>query len=170
VPARHGDRDVLRIGATLAAVLGIGTLAASLLGGLGADQAASRGARGALLVLVATWLRMAAGSAGLREVFRRALQRLHRVPSAHEAGEILGELDSSRLLAGSTEALRDRLRGVRHHPVSVADAVLAWAAQEAHSIPVHDSTLAAELHFRARDALLAASLLLPAGALAVALG
>jgi hypothetical protein len=166
---RHRDRDVLRIGVLLAAVLAGGTFAASLLGGLGADQAAARGARGALLVLVATWLRMAAGSAGLREVFRRTLQRLHRIPGAHEAGEILSELDSSRLLAGSTEALRDHLRGVRRHPVSVADAVLAWAAQEAHSLPVHEPTLATELRFRARDAALAASLLLPAGALAAGL-
>jgi hypothetical protein len=167
--ARHRDRDVLRVGALLAAVLGGGTFVASLLGGLGADQAASRGVRGALLVLVATWLRMAAGSAGLREVFRRALQRLHRVPGAHEAGEILSKLDSGRLLAGSTEALRDRLRGVRREPVAVADAVLAWAAQEAHSFPVQERTLAAELRFRARDVALATSLLLPAGALAAGL-
>jgi hypothetical protein len=165
--AGHRDRDVLRVGLVLAAVLAAGAFAASLLGGLGLGEAASRGARGGLLVLVATWLRMAAGSAGLREVFRRTLQRLHRLPSAHEAGEILGELDSSRLLAGSTEALRNRLRGVRRHPVVVADAVLAWAAQESLSLPpVHKSPLAADLHLRARDAALAASLFLPAGALA----
>jgi hypothetical protein len=99
--ARHGDREVLRIGLLLTALLAAGTLVASLLGGLGAEQAASRSVRGALLVLVATWLRLAAGSAGLREAFRRGLLRLRRVPGGHEAGEILGELDSGRLLAGS---------------------------------------------------------------------
>jgi hypothetical protein len=166
---RDWDRDVLRVGLVLAAVLAVGTLGASLLGGLGADQAASRALRGALLVLVASWLRMAAGSAGLREAFRRTLLRLHRVPSANEAAEILSQLDSGQLLAGSAAALRDRLRGVRGHPVSVADAVLAWAAEEAHSLPVHQPPRAAALRFRARDAALAVSLLLPAGALATVL-
>jgi hypothetical protein len=52
----------------------------------------------------------------------------------------------------------------------VADAVLAWAAQEARSVPVHQPSVAAELRFRARDATLAASVLLPASALAVVLG
>jgi hypothetical protein len=164
--ARDRDRDVLRVALLLAAVLAGGTVVASLLGGLGADQAASRGARGALLVLVATWLRTAAG---LREAFRRTLLRLRRVPGAGEAGEILSELDSGRLVAGSAKALRDRLRGVRRHPISVADAVLAWATREAHSLPAHEPTLATELHFRARDAALAASLLLPAGSLAAGL-
>jgi hypothetical protein len=166
---RDWDRDALRVGLLLAVVLASGTLLASLLGGLGADQAASRAVRGALLVLVATWLRLAAGSAGLREAFRRTLVRLRRVPSANEAAEILSQLDSGQMLAGSTKALRDRLRGVRRHPVSVADAVLAWAAQEAHSLPVQQPTLAAALHFQTRDAALAASLLLPAGALAAVL-
>jgi hypothetical protein len=144
-------------------------LLASLLGGLSIDQAASRGVRGGLLVLVATWLRVAAGSAGLREAFRRVLVRLRLVPGAHEAGEILSQLDSGRLLPGSAKALRDRLRGVRRRPIPVADAVLAWAAQEARSLPVHAPALAAELRLRASDATLAVSVLLPASALAVVL-
>jgi hypothetical protein len=166
---RDRDRDVLRVGLMLAALLAGGTLIASLIGGLGADQATSRALRAALLVLVATWLRMAAGSAGLRETFRRMLQRLHRVPSASEAAEILSQLDSGHLLPGSAKALRDELRGVRRHPLSVADAVLAWAAREARSLPRHEHAPAAELRFRARDLALTASLLLPAGALAAVL-
>jgi hypothetical protein len=166
---RDWDRDVLRVGLLLAAVLAGGTLVASLLGGLGADQAGSRAVRGALLVIVASWLRLAAGSAGLREAFRRTLLRLHRVPSATEAAEILSQLDSGQLLPGSTRALRDKLRGVPRDAVSVADAVLAWAAEEAQSLPVHQPQQAAALRFRARDAALAASLLLPAGALAAVL-
>lgn len=167
--ARGGDRDVLRIGLLLTGALAAGTLVASLIGGLGADEAASRSARAALLVLVATWLRMAAGSAGLREAFRVALLRLRRVPGAREAGEILSELDSGRLLAGSARALHERLRGVRRRPVPVADAVLTWAAHEARSLPVHEPAPAAELRFRALDAAITASVLLPAGSLAVAL-
>jgi hypothetical protein len=167
---RRWDRDVLRIGLTLSAVLGVGTFAASLIGGIGADQAASRGLRGALLVLVATWLRMAATSDGLSETFHRALLRLRLIPGAQQSGEILNELDSGRLLAGSAKALRERLRGVRQHPVSVADAVLDWAAHEAHSFPGRASAPAVELSFRGRDAALTASLLLPAAVLAAALG
>ncbi len=169
VLARHQDRDVLRVGLSLAAVLAAGTFAASLLGGLGVDQAASRGLRGALLVLVATWLRMAAGSTGLTEAFRRILLRLRRLPSAREAGEILAELDSGRLLAASAKAIPERLRGVGHSPAAVADAVLAWAAQEAHSYPVHPPRRAAELYFRARDGALTVSLVLPSAVLAAVL-
>lgn len=167
--ARRRDREVLQVGLLLALLLAAGTLVASLVGGLGWDQAASRSVRAALLVLVPTWLRLAAGSAGLREAFRRTLRRLRRVPSAYEASEILGELDSGPLLAGSAMALRDRLRDVRHRPVPVAGAVLTWAAHEAQSLPTHEPGPAAELRFRPRDVALAASVLLPAGALATTL-
>jgi hypothetical protein len=160
----------VRIGLLLGAALAAGTLIASLIGGLGAVEAAERSLRAALLVLVATWLRAAAGSAALRETFRRGLLRLRRVPGAREAGEILSELDSGRLLAGSAEAIREHLRDVRMRPVAVADAVLTWAAQEARSLPAHLPGPAAELRFRARDAALAGSALLPAAALAIVVG
>jgi hypothetical protein len=166
---RDRDRDVLRVGLALAAFLAVGTFAASLLGGLAVGQGASRALRGALLVLVATWLRMAAGSAGLSEVFRRMLLRLRRLPTAREAGQILSELDSGRLLAASAKALPEHLRGVGHRPAAVADAVLSWAAQEAHSFPVHASTHATKLYFRARDGVLAVSLVLPSVVLTAAL-
>jgi hypothetical protein len=168
VMARHGEREVLHVGLLLSVLLAVGTVVASLIGGLGAEQAASRGLRGALLVLVATWVRLAGGSAGLREAFRRMLERMRRLPGARDAGEILSELDSSRLLSGSAKALGDRLRGVRRRPVPVADAVLVWAAQEARSLPAHEPAHAAELRLRARDLALTASLLLPV--LAVVLG
>ena len=167
---RHWDRDVLRVGLLLAGLLGVGTLAASLIGGLGAEDAASRGVRGALLVLVATWLRLAAGSDGLSEAFRRALLRLRRIPGSVRAGEILHELDSGRPLAGSAKALRERLRGVPRDPIVVADAVLDWAAQEASSFPQRAPVPAARLYFGARDAALSMSLVLPMTALAAALG
>ncbi len=120
-------------------------------------------------MLVATWLRLAAGSDGLSEAFRRALERLRRIPGSHRAGEILHELDSGRALAASAKALRERLRGVPRDPTSVADAVLDWAAQEADSFPERGPVPPARLRFGARDAALTASLLLPVTTLAVAL-
>jgi hypothetical protein len=167
--ARYRDRDVLRVGLLLALLVAAGTLAASLIGGLGADEAASRAVRAALLVMVPTWLRLAAGSAGLREAFRRMLFRIRRVPGAEEAGEILSELDSGALLEASAKSLRDRLRGVTAGPMEIANAVLAWAAQEAQSLPVHEPRPISQLRLRARDATLFVSVLLPASALAVVL-
>jgi hypothetical protein len=167
--ARYRDRDVLRVGLLLALIVAVGTLAASLIGGLGLNEAASRAVRGALLVMVPTWLRLAAGSAGLREAFRRALERLRRIPGAREAGEILSELDSGALLEGSARALRDRLRGVSAHPIAIADAVLMWAAKEAESLPIHEPGPASKLRLRPRDATLVVSALLPTVALAAVL-
>jgi hypothetical protein len=114
-------------------------------------------------------LRLAAGSDGLSEAFRRALERLRRIPGSRRAGEILHELDSGRPLAGSAVALRERLRGVSRDPAAVADAVLDWAVQEARSFPERGPTPAAKLHFAARDAALTLSLLLPLTALATTL-
>ena len=67
---------------------------ATLIAGLGIDEALRRGTRAGLLVLVATWLRAAAGPAGLRETFRRMLWRIRAVPPAREASQILDGLDS----------------------------------------------------------------------------
>ena len=171
VLARHGDREVVRIGVLLAGTLAAGTLIGSLVGGLGIDEAASRTVRAALLVLVATWMRVAASSAGLREAFRRGLLRLRRLPGAADAAHLLGELDSARLLAGSATALQERLRGVRHRPLPVADAVLQWAAHEAHAVaPGGLRGTATVLRVRLRDATLAVSVLLPAAALLAVVG
>ncbi len=166
--ARYRDGDVIRVGLLLALIVAVGTLAASLIGGLGLDEAASRAVRGALLVMVPTWLRLAAGSAGLREAFRRMLIRLHWIPGAQEA-EILGELDSGALLEGSAKSLRERLRGLTADPMAIVNAVLVWAADEAQSLPVHEPQAVSQLRLRARDATLVFSVLLPASALAVVL-
>ncbi len=72
-------------GLLFAAILAGGALIFSLGGGLGLDVALRRASRAALLVLVATWLRGAAGAEGLREVARRVLGRLRRLPSLPEA-------------------------------------------------------------------------------------
>lgn len=164
--ARHGDREVLQVGLVLALTLAIGTLIAALIGGLGLSDAASRAVRAALLVMVPTWMRMAAGSAGLREAFRRMLLRFRRVPGAIEASDVLAELDSGPLLLGSARALRDRLGAVSHRVAPIVDAVLSWAAHEAGSLPEIEREGLARLRIRRHDALLALSVLLPAGALA----
>jgi hypothetical protein len=169
--ARGGDREVVRIGLWLTAMLAAGTLIGSLLGGLGVDESASRTIRAALLVLVATWMRAAAGSAGLRETFRRALLRLRRLPGAEDAAHLLSDLDSGRLLAGSAAALQERLRHVPRRPVPVADAVIGWVAHEAGALaPEHSTATRPMLRLRPRDATLAASLLLPTAAFLAAVG
>jgi hypothetical protein len=168
--ARHGDREVVRVGLILAATLALGTLIPSLIGGLGIDEAAQRTVRAALLVMVPTWLRLAAGSAGLREAFRRTLLRVP-LPGSREASEILSELDTGPRLTGSAKTLRDRLRGVEREILPVVNAVLVWAASEAQSVPVHVATRAERVQLRLRpgDGLLAASVLFPACALAAIL-
>ncbi len=169
--ARHGDREILRVGLLLAAMLALGTLVASLIGDLGVSDAASRAARAALLVAVATWLRLAGSSSGLREAFRRGLLRFRRLRVAQEAGELLGQLESDRLLASSANSLRERLRDVRLRPAPVADAMLDWAAREAASVRVSNVSLGGSmLRLRAQDAVLALSALAPSGVLAAVLG
>jgi hypothetical protein len=171
VLARHGDRHVVRVGFWLAAMLAAGTLVASLVGGLSVNEASSRAVRALLLVLVATWMRAAAGSAGLREAFRRTLLRMRRVPGAEDAARLLSDLDSGRLLTGSATALQERLRGVRRRPIPVADAVLAWAAEEAHAVaPDRRRGTGPLLQLRPRDMALATSVLLPAGAVLALIG
>ena len=80
------DREALGLGLALTALLAFGALVASLVAGLGIDEALRRGTRAGLLVLVATWLRAAAGPAGLRETFRRMLWRI-RCGAAGARGE-----------------------------------------------------------------------------------
>jgi hypothetical protein len=147
-------------------MLALGTLVGSLVGGLDPSDAASRAVRAALLVMVPTWMRLAAGSAGLREAFRRMLRRLRRVPGASEAGELLSELDSGPLLLQSARVLGDHLRGVRRRPLPVASAILTWVAHEAESLPTRTAVDGPQLRVRRRDAALAVSVLVPAAALA----
>jgi hypothetical protein len=130
----RGDRRPVRAGLILTAALAGTTLVFGLLGGLGLDHALRRTVRAALLVLVATWLRSAAGEDGLREVFRRALRRARRLPLARETEEVLGALGPTGALAASGRRLIARLRGVpAKKPVPLADAVLDWVAGEAGS-------------------------------------
>ena len=130
-----GDTSVVRAGLVLAALLAFSTLTVGLLGGIGIDEMLRRFLRAALLVLVATWVRYAAGEEGLREVFRRMLRRLRRVPGARETSALLERLGSTDALVVSGRTLVDRLRDVPKEVMPLADAVLAWVAHEAGRFP-----------------------------------
>ena len=125
------DPQVARVGFALAAVLAASALAGGVIGGLGFESSLRRAVRAALLVLVATWLRGAAGPEGMRDVFRSALDRLRRLGWAREAESLLERLDSAPRLAAAGRALVDALRDVPKRPVPVADATAGWVAAEA---------------------------------------
>ena len=127
----RGDRSAVPLGAALAATLAIGALVGGLLGGAGLELALRRAIRAALLVAVATWMRSAAGQAGLREVFRRGLHRMGRIPAAAEAARLLEGLDAGPRLVAAGRAAAGRLAAADLRPAPMADALAAWVAGEA---------------------------------------
>jgi hypothetical protein len=133
------DRDPVPTGLVFAAILAGGALAFALGGGLGLDEAARRATRAALLVLVATWMRAAAGAEGLREVSRRALGKLRRVPAAPEAALVLDQISSEGRLVAAGRALADRLSGIEKRPMPFVDAVLGWVVRESERWPQPDA-------------------------------
>jgi hypothetical protein len=161
------DRDPLRAGLVFAAVLAGGAFVFALGGGLGLDTALRRAGRAALLVLVATWLRAAARAIGLREVSRRFLGRLRRLPSATEAAEVLDAIASEGRLAAAGRALTERLSGSPKRPAALLDTVLAWVIREAaaYEPPAPESPL--RLRLRPGDLALMSSAALPCVALVI---
>jgi hypothetical protein len=149
-----GDRSVAPTGVLLALLLGGGVLVFTLVGGLGADEAFRRALRAVLLVLVATWLRAAAGSGGLREVSRRGLGRLGRIPPAREASAVMDELGSGRQLGPAARSVVGSLRAVPPRPMPVVDAVLGWVVEEARRFRPTLPGAPLDLRARLRDALL----------------
>ena len=137
--AARSDPEVLPTGAVLAAILALSAFSFSMFGGLGLDEALRRATRAALLVLVATWLRAAAGSTGLRDVSSRVLHRLRRVPSVREAALALDDLGAGPSLVPAGRSLIEALSGVPKRPLPFVDAVLGWVAAEAsrpsHAVP-----------------------------------
>jgi hypothetical protein len=127
------DSEPVKTGLVFAAILAGGALLFALGGGLGLDEAARRAIRAALLVLTATWMRAAAGAEGLREVSRRALGRLHRIPAANEAALVLDQIESEGRLAAAGRALADELEGVEKRPMPFVDAVLRWVVRESEA-------------------------------------
>jgi hypothetical protein len=121
----------MRIGAGLAAFLAASALLAGVIGGLGFSSSLRRAVRAALLVLVASWLRGAAGPEGTRQVFRGVLDRLRRFGWARQAGALLDRLDAGARLTGAGQAFLDAISSVPRRPAPLADAATAWVAAEA---------------------------------------
>jgi hypothetical protein len=157
----RGDPSVVPLGALLGAVLGTVVFTVAMLGGQGVADSLARGVRATLLVLVATWLRAAAGTAGLREVSRRVLGRLHRAPAAAEAVQVMGELGSGRELAPAARSLLRALRAVPAKTVPVVDAVLGWVAFESRRFRPAVVVAGAQLRLRALDVVLVVLSLAP---------
>jgi len=164
IPARL-DWDAFPAGLILAAVLAAFALFFSITAELGLDESLRRAARAALLVLTATWLRAAAGSAGLREVFRRLLLRLRRIPSLREAGLVLAGLDSGRKLVAAGRTLIDSLRGVPMMAEPIVDAVLVWVAEESGRFRGAPVAVPPRLRLRLIDGVLVVAAVLPAATL-----
>jgi hypothetical protein len=155
------EHEPVPTGLVFAGLLAAGAFAFALGGGLGLDTALRRAARAALLVLVATWLRAAARATGLREVSRRALGRLRRIPSAPEATEVLEAIASEGRLAAAGRALAADLSKTPKRPFALLDAVLAWVVREATAFRPAASAASLGLRARAADwALLASALAL----------
>ena len=150
----RGDRSAVPLGAALAATLAIGALVGGLLGGAGLELALRRAIRAALLVAVATWMRSAAGQEGLREVFRRGLHRLGRIPAAAEAARLLEGLDAGPRLVAAGRAAAGRLAAADLRPAPMADALAAWVAGEAAGYVAGGPPAAPALRTRHRDRVL----------------
>jgi hypothetical protein len=159
------DRRAVPAGVVLALLLGGGALVFSLTGGLGVDVALRRAGRAVLLVLVATWLRAAAGEGGVREVARRSLGRLRRLPSLPEAASVLDGLRAEGRLAPSGRTLFAGLGSARKRPLAMADAVLEWVAAEAEAFRPGAPEPPARLRLALRDGALVLASAAPAVAL-----
>jgi hypothetical protein len=162
------DPEPLPAGAVFAAILAGGAFVFALGGGLGLEVALRRALRAALLVLAATWLRAAARAAGLREVSRRALGRLRRVPSATEASSVLDAIASERRLADAARSLGEIVGNAPKRVKPLLDAVLAWVVRESGRFTAAVPEPPQRLRARPADWALAGSAALPF--LAIALG
>jgi hypothetical protein len=149
--AARAEREPVRAGLVLAALLAASALSFGIFGGIDVDEIARRTLRAALLVLVATWLRAAAGEEGLREVARRLLGRVRRVPAMREAASTLDALGAPRGLEASARALGRQLGQVPRRLAPLADAVLRWAAGEAARFRPAPPSAPRRLRLAARD-------------------
>ena len=160
-----GDRRAWRTGLVLAGALGLGAVVFSLVGGLGVEVAARRGLRAVLLVLAATWLRSAAGADGLREVFRRVLGRLRRLPAVPEAIRALDHIGSEGHLVRAGRSLSTLAGRTPFTVVAVVDAVLGWVYDQAGRFRAAATPDPPRLRLRAVDAAMVAAALAPGAVL-----
>jgi hypothetical protein len=163
----RADPEPLRAGAVFAAVLATGAFIFAIGGGLGLDSALRRAIRAALLVLAATWLRAAAGASGLREVSRRVLGRLRRVPSAIEAAAVLDAIDSEGRLGEAARSVAARVSQAPKRPRALVDAVLAWVVRESTAFRPSPAARPLALHAGVRDWALVATALALTGVLSI---
>jgi hypothetical protein len=159
------DNDAVPLGLLLAGLLAFAALTGGLLSGAGLELTLRRVLRAVLLVAVATWMRAAAGSGGLREVFRRALHRLRAIPAVKEASGLLEGLDPGPRLVAAGRAAGERFSDVPLAPLPLVDAVIAWVAVESADYRAGAGMSSAPLRLRAPDALLVVLTLTPALAL-----
>ncbi|MBA3264100.1 MAG: hypothetical protein H0T69_16850, partial [Thermoleophilaceae bacterium] len=110
--------------------------------------------------------RGAAGADGLREVSRRVLGRLGRVPAAPEAALVVDQIASEGRLAAAARALERQLSGVAKRPLPFLDAVLHWVVREANAFRPPPPKRPLILRVRPLDALLIIAAVLPAATLA----
>jgi hypothetical protein len=150
------DRDAVPLGLALAGLLAFAALTGGLLSGSGLELTMQRVLRAVLLVAVATWMRAAARSGGLREVFRRMLSRLRRIPSVPEAIELLAGLDAGPRLVAAGRAAASRFSDVELHPAELCDAVTSWVAIESAAYVPGEAVVPPVLRARVLDALLVA--------------
>lgn len=122
-------------GLALAAPLAVSTLAFGLVGGLGGELSLRRAGRVALLVLIAVWLRSAAGADGLRAISLRAVRRLRRLSTLALAAHVLGASAGVGSYGDSARRLGRRMRSARKRPVPLLSAALGWIADEAAGLP-----------------------------------
>lgn len=162
----RGEREFLLGGLVLTLLLATGALVGGLLADVGLDLTLRRTVRAALLVLVATWLRDAAGEDGLREVARRTLGRLRSVPAAPEAAAVLERLGSVRALPAAGRRLAGEVRHARRRPAPLAAAILRWIATEQTRFRAPFSPIERPLRARRADVVLVLLAFAPAGVLA----
>jgi hypothetical protein len=165
--AARGDRDIVGVGVAIALALALGVFVFVLIGGAGLDVALRRAVRACLLVLVATWLRAAAGAPGLREVSRRTLRRLGRLPAVREASLVLEQLGTGRQLAPAAGSVMEAVRHVPKRVVPLLDAIFGWVADESGRFRPVPPSPALRLRARPLDAALVVLALAPLGLLLV---
>lgn len=161
------ERSVLRTGIALAATLAVGSLIANLVGGESVAGALERASRAALLVLVATWMRGAAGADGFRTVARRLLVRAGRFGAAEELRTTLDSLAGERRMGEAIKTLAGRVRAAGEEDlIAIIDAVLEWIAVEASRFRTGLAPAPRDLTYRPIDGAIIVAAVLPALALA----
>jgi hypothetical protein len=167
--AAPAEREVVVPGLILAATLALGAFVANTLGGDGAVAGLEHAARGALLVLTATWMRGAAGTDGVRAVAQRLLARLARRRRSRHAAELSRALDSlsgDRRMGEAIRALIADIRAAEDDLFLMLDAAIDWVAAEAARFRPGPPAPAPTLTYRPLDLLVVVGALLPFAALA----